>query len=79
MGLQRTTIANISVPWTPIIKDAFAFAKENSDTLTFNHVVRSWLFGSLIISRDPTLTATVDLEAHAVATYAHHQIQPQSN
>jgi hypothetical protein len=73
MDSERTTLANISVPWTPIIKDAYAFAKENGDTLTFNHVVRSWLFGSVIISRNPSLAETVDLEAHAVATYAHRQ------
>jgi hypothetical protein len=70
MAMPRTTIANVSVIWTPIVKDAFEYAKGNSDTLTFNHVVRSWLFGSLFISRDATLSETVDLEAHAVATYA---------
>jgi hypothetical protein len=70
MSSPRTTIASVSVLWTPIIKDAFEFAKANGDTYTFNHVVRSWLFGSLIISRDAAVSETVDLEAHAVATYA---------
>jgi hypothetical protein len=68
MNPPRTTIANVSVLWTPIVKDAFEFARANGDTLTFNHVVRSWLFGSLLISRDATLSESVDLEAHAVAT-----------
>jgi hypothetical protein len=70
MDSPRTTIAIVSVLWTPIVRDAFEFAKTNSDTLTFHHVVRSWLFGSLLISRDAALGESVDLEAHAVATYA---------
>jgi hypothetical protein len=70
MNLPRTSIAKVSVLWTRIVQDAFEFAKANSDTATFNHVVRSWLFGSLVISRDDTLSESVDLEAHAVATYA---------
>jgi hypothetical protein len=67
----RTIIANVSVIHTPIIKDALAFAKENSDTPTYNHVVRSWLYGSLVIARNASIAAAVDLEVHGVGAILH--------
>jgi len=67
----RTVIANVSVLYTPIIQDALAFAKSNSDVPTYNHVVRSWLFGSLVIARNASLSAVVDLEVQGVGTILH--------
>lgn len=42
----------------------------SSDSL-YNHVMRSWLFGALIVNHNETLSQTVDLEAHAVAALMH--------
>jgi hypothetical protein len=67
----RETIGGVSVIQTPIVRDALAYARANSDDLTYNHVVRSWLFGALIIEKNATLSNEVDLEVHAVATILH--------
>ena len=41
----------MSVPFTALVTAALASAKSKIDHQTFNHVVRSWLFGSYIASQ----------------------------
>jgi len=41
-------VAGISVPNTPIIADALAYAQRLSEPYLFNHAVRSWLFAITI-------------------------------
>lgn len=68
------TISNITVLSTPLTRAAQDFARAHddpSDPFIYNHVMRSWLFGALIISRNSTLAAAVDLEVHAAATLLH--------
>jgi hypothetical protein len=65
-------IAGISVPDTPTISRAIAYARANQDDQTYNHVMRSWLIGTASLSHLlSNTTASIDLEAYAVATILH--------
>jgi hypothetical protein len=46
-------------------------AWQHSEDYLFNHVMRTWLFGVLIISHNTTLQQTVDLEVHALGSLLH--------
>ncbi|KAH7372164.1 hypothetical protein BKA64DRAFT_689234 [Cadophora sp. MPI-SDFR-AT-0126] len=63
-------IAGVTVPDTPLITKALEFARDNTSTLVYNHVVRSWLFGTFIADRIPHLQGR-DNELHAVAAILH--------
>ncbi|KAF9769523.1 hypothetical protein IL306_013055 [Fusarium sp. DS 682] len=67
----KREISGISVINTPIVQDAEAFALEHSTYPIYKHVMRSWLYGVLMIKANETLLSSVDLEAHAVATLLH--------
>ncbi|TVY85519.1 hypothetical protein LSUE1_G000385 [Lachnellula suecica] len=69
--IPTTIIAGVTVPNTPIVQAAQVYARAHSDNMTFNHVMRSWLFGSIIINSNETLHNTVDPEAYAVAAILH--------
>ncbi|EXK36086.1 hypothetical protein FOXG_13551 [Fusarium oxysporum f. sp. lycopersici 4287] len=72
-GLSYPTrkVAGISVINTPIVQDAEAFALEHSTYPIYKHVMRSWLYGVLMINANETLSDSIDLEVHAVATLLH--------
>ncbi|KAH7151113.1 hypothetical protein DER46DRAFT_628970 [Fusarium sp. MPI-SDFR-AT-0072] len=72
-GLSYPTrkVAGISVIDTPIVQDAEAFALEHSTYPIYKHVMRSWLYGALMINANETLSDSIDLEVHAVATLLH--------
>ncbi|CAG8953905.1 hypothetical protein HYFRA_00010866 [Hymenoscyphus fraxineus] len=61
-------IAGVTVPDTPLITASLDYARKHSDDMTYNHVIRCWLFGSIVISKTNT---NIDPEAHAVATILH--------
>ncbi|KAG0649646.1 hypothetical protein D0Z07_4060 [Hyphodiscus hymeniophilus] len=63
-------IAGVTVPDTPLIDKAYKFARENLEDYAFNHVVRSWLFGSFIGDQIPGLQGR-DVEVHAIAALLH--------
>ncbi|KAI1169470.1 hypothetical protein F4777DRAFT_221892 [Nemania sp. FL0916] len=65
------TIGGVTVIDTKLVREAEAFARSHSSDFVWNHVVRGWLYGALIISHNETLRATVDIEAHAVAAILH--------
>jgi hypothetical protein len=69
--LPTREIAGVTVIDTPIVRAADAFARQYSTDSMYGHVVRSWLFGALIISANDTLAASIDLEIHAVAALLH--------
>jgi hypothetical protein len=46
-------------------------ARRYSEDHLFNHVMRTWLFGALVISHNTTLQQTVDLEVHAIGSLLH--------
>ena len=62
-------LASISVPDTPTITSAIAFARANLDDHTYNHVMRSWLIGQATITQ--LSIPNIDLEAFAIAALLH--------
>jgi hypothetical protein len=70
-NIPTKIIAGVTVPDTPIVKAAQAYARAHSDDMTFNHVMRSWLFGTIIINKNATQRAAIDPETHAVAAILH--------
>lgn len=63
-------VAGVTVPDTPLITKALAFAKSHCDEFTYNHVVRSWLFGQYIGDHIPEMQNR-DVELHAIAGILH--------
>jgi HD superfamily phosphodiesterase len=61
-------VAGISVPNTPIIADALAYAQRLSEPYLFNHAVRSWLF-AISIARAKNIDC--DPEVVAIGTILH--------
>ena len=61
-------VAGISVPNTPIIADALAYAQRLSEPYLFNHAVRSWLF-AITIARAKNIN--YDPEVVAIGTILH--------
>ena len=61
-------LAGVYVPDTPLISRAIEFAREKSEPYLFNHVMRSWLFATLIAQRKQT---PHDGEVLAVTTILH--------
>ncbi|KAH6838395.1 hypothetical protein B0I37DRAFT_348539 [Chaetomium sp. MPI-CAGE-AT-0009] len=76
--LPRRTLAGVSVIDTPIVRAAQAYAQLHCSPGTYNHVMRSWLFGALHLSHDPTLASQVDLEVHAIGLMLHDLATNQS-
>jgi hypothetical protein len=69
--IPTTIIAGVTVPDTPLVRAAQSLARAHNDEVTYYHVMRSWLFGVIIISHNPLLTRTIDPETHAVAALLH--------
>lgn len=69
--LPHRILGGVSVVDTPIVRDALEFAREHSTDWIYNHIVRSWLFGTLILSHNETLRRSVDPEVQAVAAILH--------
>ncbi|KAB5540552.1 hypothetical protein GE09DRAFT_260142 [Coniochaeta sp. 2T2.1] len=67
----KRTIAGVPVPDTPLIRAAQVYAQSHADDTVYRHIMRSWLFGSLLLHHNATLAATVDEEVHAVAIILH--------
>ncbi|KAI1320779.1 hypothetical protein F5Y16DRAFT_77331 [Xylariaceae sp. FL0255] len=65
------SLANITVIDTPIVREAQAYARAHSSDVVYDHIIRSWLFGVLILEHNATLKELVDPETHAVATLLH--------
>ncbi|KAK0712365.1 hypothetical protein B0T26DRAFT_649868 [Lasiosphaeria miniovina] len=65
------SIAGVSVVDTPIVRAAQAFAQAHSADFAYKHIMRSWLFGALIVRHNTTLQGAVDLELQAVAALLH--------
>ena len=69
-ALPTKVIAGVSVPDTSLITRALDFANKHSTDYTYNHVVRSLLFGFIIADKLPH-TKERDKEAHALAAILH--------
>lgn len=59
-------LAGVTVPDTPLITKALECARLNLNDVTYNHVVRSWLFGVFIAGGLPALREH-DTELLAIA------------
>ena len=64
------TLAGVTVPNTPLLTKALAFARQHAAEYTYSHVVRSLLFGTIIADKLPA-TRDRDREAHAIAAVLH--------
>ena len=69
-ALPNRVLAGVTVPDTPLIHEALDYAQQHATPGTYNHVVRSWLFGVIISSHIPGLQ-DYDKEIHAVSTILH--------
>jgi hypothetical protein len=70
--LPTRNVAGVSVLSTPLINKALDLAEDNMDPIGYRHIARSWVIGTLIISRlPPVQRAAIDLEAFSVATILH--------
>ncbi|KAK2029179.1 hypothetical protein LX32DRAFT_589167 [Colletotrichum zoysiae] len=67
----RQVIGGVTVVDTPLVRAAQTFAQQVSDTFLYNHIMRTWLFGALVINHNTTLKETVDLEVHAIGSILH--------
>ncbi|KAH6649248.1 hypothetical protein F5144DRAFT_1868 [Chaetomium tenue] len=67
----RRTIARVSVVDTPLVRAAQRFARDHGDDTVYNHVMRCWLLGTLMLQHNTTLQSIVDPEVHAVALLLH--------
>lgn len=63
-------VAGVTAPNTPLITKALEFARQNTNSIAYNHVVRSWLFGTFIADQYPPLQKR-DTELHAIAAILH--------
>lgn len=61
-------LAGVSIPDTPLVTRAIAYAREHCEPYLFNHVMRSWLFAVILADLRKSLH---DAEVLAVATVLH--------
>ncbi|UNK47922.1 hypothetical protein MNR01_08960 [Lysobacter sp. S4-A87] len=61
-------LAGVPVPDTPLVARAIDFARAHSDEYLFNHVMRSWLFATLIAQNK---AEPYDAEVLAVSAVLH--------
>ncbi|KAH7187676.1 hypothetical protein BKA60DRAFT_613402 [Fusarium oxysporum] len=62
---QASTTAKKVVD-TLIVRDAHDYALKYSSDFTYKYIMRSWLFGAIVIEHNETLRNTVDLERFEV-------------
>jgi hypothetical protein len=66
--IATRSLANVSVPDTPLISHAIDYAKAHSEPYLFNHAMRSWLFAVTLGQLNQTAH---DAEVLAVTTILH--------
>lgn len=71
--LPTKVIAGVTVVNTPLVQAAQEYTRAHSDDMTYNHVMRSWIFGVMVYQRLNAVGAfpPIDLEAHAVSAIMH--------
>ncbi|KAK3066317.1 hypothetical protein LTR53_017385 [Teratosphaeriaceae sp. CCFEE 6253] len=69
-SLPMRTLAGITVPDTPLITAAIELARKHLNDISFQHIMRSWLFGFAIADKIPPLQSR-DRELHALAAILH--------
>jgi hypothetical protein len=66
--LPTRVLAGVSVPDTPPVARAIEFARTHSEPYLFNHVMRSWLFATLLAERKGE---PYDAEVVAISALLH--------
>ena len=69
--LPHRMLVGVNVVDTQIVCDAISYAQGYEDNSVFNHSMRSWLFGSIIVNNNPAYTKVVDKEVHALGSILH--------
>ncbi|KAH8694894.1 hypothetical protein BGW36DRAFT_398253 [Talaromyces proteolyticus] len=69
-ALPTRVVAGVTIPDTPLITKALAFARKHLEDYGYNHIYRSFLFGFIIADKIPELKDR-DREAHAIAAILH--------
>ena len=67
-SLPTRVVAGVTVPDTPLITKAIDYVRQYSTDDTFNHIIRSFVFGFIIADK---VLPDRDCEAHAVAAIMH--------
>ncbi|KAI0141886.1 hypothetical protein GGR57DRAFT_486366 [Xylariaceae sp. FL1272] len=72
-GVKTRKIANIEVIDTPLVNAAIDLVRvfQPIQPYLYNHVLRTWLFGSAALNNNATLKASIDLELHAIGSMLH--------
>jgi hypothetical protein len=68
VSLPTQVLAGVTVPDTPLITKSLEYVRQYSTDDTYNHIVRSFLFGFIIADK---VLPQRDREAHAVAAIMH--------
>ncbi|KAK0651005.1 hypothetical protein B0T16DRAFT_403004 [Cercophora newfieldiana] len=71
LPLPRRTVAGVSVVDTPLVQAAQQYMRDHSNDGMYRHVMRTWLFGTLMVSNNATLAGLVDAEVQAVSLLLH--------
>lgn len=71
--LPTKVIAGVTVVDTPIVRAAQEYARAYGDDMTFNHIMRSWIFGTVVYQKlhERGQIPEIDLEAHALSAILH--------
>ena len=69
--LPRRILGGVSVVDTPIVRAAQAYARAYSSDRLYNHVMQSWLFGTLFLKHNATMREVVDEEVNAIGLMLH--------
>lgn len=63
-------LAGVEVPNTPLISKAIDYARAHGADFAFNHVMRCFLFGSIVVDRISAIS-DCDREVQAISTILH--------
>jgi hypothetical protein len=69
--LPMKLLGNVTVIDTPLVRAAQEYARAHADDMTYNHVMRSWLFSVAISNKVESTYGSVDLEAQALSAILH--------
>ncbi len=71
--LPNTLLAGVEVVDTALIRAAQDYARAHYDDMAYNHVMRSWLFSTILYKRwrEKEDFPVIDLEAHAISIILH--------
>ena len=67
-SLPTKVVAGVTIPDTPLITKSLEYTRQYSTDDTYNHIIRSLLFGFIIADK---VLPSRDREAHAVAAIMH--------